>query len=115
MYALNRLSEAYQQARSDPAFQARLDDYLEPARLPDDLALALRKIYSACVAKFAAYADAKRILVLDPHGDLRHQPIDWWKELWSALPPAVDIEKIWSGIFDYVDDELQDWQFERLL
>jgi len=92
-----------------------LDHYLDPAKLPDDLALALRKIYSACVAKFAAYADAKRVLVLDPHGDLRHQPIDWWKELWSALPPATEIEEIWSGIFDYVDDESQDWQFERLL
>jgi hypothetical protein len=93
----------------------RLNDYLDPTRLPEDLARALRKIYSACTAKFAGYADPQRVLILDPHGDLRHQPTAWWTELWSALPPAVEIQEIWSGTFDYIDDESQDRQFERLL
>lgn len=93
----------------------RLDEYLDPAKLPEDLAHAFRNIYSACTAKFAGYANAQRVLILDPHGDLRHQPNDWWTELWSALPPALEIEEIWSGVFDYIDDESQDWQFERLL
>lgn len=91
-----------------------LDDYLDPAKLPEDLRRAMRKIYSACTAKFTYYGAAKRVLILDPHGDLRHQPADWWNDLWSALPPAAEIEEIWSGIFDYIDDESQDWQFERL-
>ena len=91
-----------------------LEDWLSPSEPPDVLASTLQNIYSACVAKFAAYAIARRVLVLDPHGDLRHHFAEWWQELWTALPPPPEIEEIWSGIFDYVDDETQDWQFERL-
>ena len=91
-----------------------LNDYLDPLRPPDGLSLALRKIYVSCAAKFTSYPHARRVLVLDPLGDLRHEPKDWWHSLWSTLSPATEIGEIWSGIYDFVDDESQEWRFECL-
>lgn len=88
---------------------------LDPANPPAALRESLGKIYSGCVKKFSAYVDARRALVLDPHGDLRYEPTEWWQKLWITCPPPTQIQEIWSGIFDYVDEESQDWQFQRLL
>jgi hypothetical protein len=88
--------------------------FLDPANPPQELLKKLRDIYSACTAKFNSYSDACRILVLDPHGDLRHEPKDWWQELWVTCAPPPEIGQIWSGVFDYIDDDSQAWDFERL-
>jgi hypothetical protein len=89
-------------------------EYLDPSNPPEELQAKVGAIYSACVAKFTTYPDATRILVLDPLGDLRHEPTDWWRELWLTCPPPREIGQIWSGVFDYIDDDSQDWSFERL-
>ena len=49
------------------------EDYLDASELPDTLSSAIEKIYSNCSAKFASYADARRILLLDPHADLQRK------------------------------------------
>jgi len=54
------------------------------------------------------------VLVLDPYEDLRDQNGDWWHDLFSATPPPVEIEEIWSGIFDWNEQGSEGWIFERL-
>lgn len=89
-------------------------NYLDPTKLPEQLASALLDIYSKCVKKFASYPHAKRLLSLDPHADLRYKGADWWQGVFSVLPPPADIDEIWSGVLDLVEEDLEDWVFERL-
>ena len=75
---------------------------------------ALQDIYASCLKKFASYAHAKRMLVLDPHGELRYQDAGWWNRVFANVLPPPEIEELWSGIYDWVDDYSQGWMFERL-
>ena len=90
------------------------DDYLDPEALPETLASSIDKICAACSAKFASYGETRRILLLDPHGDLQTETVDWWKKVWAHKPPPPAIGEIWSGVLDWVTDETQDWVFEQL-
>lgn len=90
------------------------DDFLDPSSLPDALETAITKIYGNCTAKFASHLDARRILLLDPHGDLRTESTEWWQKVWVNMPPPPSIPEIWSGILDWVTDDTQDWMFEQL-
>lgn len=87
---------------------------LDPVNPPSALRENLQKIYSGCVKKFGPYLDTRRVLVVGPYGDLRYEPSDWWQKLWITCPPPTEIQEIWSGIYDFVDDESQEWQFARL-
>jgi hypothetical protein len=89
-------------------------DYIDAANLPQHVTSALEIIYSSCVTKFATYSDARRILVLDPHGNLRHQGMEWWRDALSFLPPPPEIDEIWLGMFDWVAENSEGWIFERL-
>ncbi len=89
-------------------------DQLDPTNPPADLASALQKSYLSCAKKFAVHANARRVLLLDPYEDLRHQSADWWHDLFSSLPPPSEIGEVWLGKFDYVTNELRGWTFERL-
>lgn len=91
-----------------------LFDQLVPTNLPVDLISVLQKFYSSCVKKFRLHPHARRLLVLDPYEHLRDQTVDWWHDVFSAIPPPVEIEEIWSGIFDWNDEGTQGWIFERL-
>jgi hypothetical protein len=91
-----------------------LYDYLDPGRLPDALASSIRKIYASCSAKFSWYPEARRILLLDPHGDLRTESADWWQAVLAGSPPPAEIGEIWSGVLDWITDDTEDWIFERL-
>jgi hypothetical protein len=89
-------------------------DCMDPTNLPRPLTSALKKIYSSCVNKFASHSDARRVLVLDPYEDLRYESVNWWRDVFSISPPPVEIDEVWSGIFDWVCEDLQGWMFERL-
>ncbi len=89
-------------------------DCIDAANPPQHIAFALQNIYSSCVKKFATYPNARRILVLDPYGELRYQNADWWRDLFSVLPPPTEIEEIWSGMFDWITEKSEGWTFERL-
>jgi hypothetical protein len=89
-------------------------DYVDPTNLPAQLASALLDIYSRCVRKFASYPEARRVLALDPHADLRYRDKDWWQGAFSALPPPAEINETWLGVFDWVAEDLEGWVFERL-
>jgi hypothetical protein len=89
-------------------------DYVEAKNLAEDVISDLKKIFSGCQKKFASYSNARRVLVLDPFEELRYQTTDWWHDVFSTYSPPTEIDEVWSGIFDYVTDELQGWIFERL-
>lgn len=93
----------------------QLGDFLDPSGLPEPLVFSLNKIFSSCVKKFQSYAHARRILVLEPHGDLQHQPLDWWQDAFRSNVPPAEISEIWAGSFDWVDEYSRGWVFERLL
>jgi hypothetical protein len=89
-------------------------DCVDASDLPEGIALDLKKLYLSCQRKFALYPTARRVLVLEPYEDLRYRGADWWNEVFSSFPPPNEIGEVWSGIFDYVTDELKDWVFEKL-
>jgi hypothetical protein len=89
-------------------------DYIDAANLPQHVTSALQHIYSNCVKKFVPYSNARRILVLDPHGNLRYQGVEWWRDVFSVLPPPTEIDEVWSGMFDWVAENSEGWIFERL-
>jgi hypothetical protein len=90
------------------------DDFLDPDKLPEALVSAIDKIYAGCSAKFASYPEARRILLLDPHGDLQTESTDWWRKVWPSMPPPLAIGEIWSGILEWITDDTQGWEFEQL-
>jgi hypothetical protein len=89
-------------------------DFVDPHSLPEALVTSLNKIFLSCVKKFRNYSHAERVLILDPHGDLRYLGVDWWRDVFSHYAPPAEIGEIWSGVFDWVDDYSQGWMFERL-
>ena len=91
-----------------------LTDLLDPTQLPDDLVSSIQKIFENCSKKFYAYPKHRRILLLDAHGDLRFQSSTWWGEVWATLPPPPEIGEVWSGLYDWIDDEREDWAFTQL-
>jgi hypothetical protein len=90
------------------------DDFLDPGELPGELSSSIEKIYVNCSGKFRPYLECRRILLLDPHGDLQRESTGWWQSVWANLPPPPQIGEIWSGKFDWVDEETKDWTFEQL-
>lgn len=89
-------------------------DFIDPTNLPEQLASALQDIYSRCVKKFASYSEARRVLVLDPHADLRYRGTDWWQSVFSMLPPPAEIQEIWSGVLDWAEEDSARWVFDQL-
>jgi hypothetical protein len=90
------------------------DSFINPNQLPAETAARLDCIFDACVAKFQDWSHARRILVLDQLGALRYNGSDWWKIVFSRHKPPREIDEIWLGIFDWLDDWNQDWIFEKL-
>jgi hypothetical protein len=88
--------------------------YIDPSQLPPALETAVKQIYEACIKKFAQYSSARRILVLDPHGELRYHSANWWNDLFNVYSPPIEAEEIWSGVLDWVDDWEQGWICESL-
>jgi hypothetical protein len=91
-----------------------LRNYIDPVNPSEEFVDALKKIYSSCAAKFTSYPGARRVLLIDPHGDLRSKDSDWWRSIWISFQPPAQIGEIWSGVFDLIHEGLEDWVFERL-
>jgi hypothetical protein len=90
------------------------DDFIDPVLPPKELVEKLRSMFANCADKFSGYPYARRILVIDPVGDLRSKNRDFWEALWKHYSPPPEIGEIWSGICDWVTDTEQDWIFEPL-
>jgi len=89
-------------------------NHLDPADLPKPLKAAIDKIYRNVTAKFTSYQHARRILLLDPHGDLHTEDAEWWHDVFANLAPPPAITEIWSGKLDWVTDETKEWVCEQV-
>ncbi len=64
--------------------------------------------------KFEPYIDARRLLVIEQHGDMRYMGAWWWKRVLELVVPPPEIQELWDGMFDWLDDYEQGWTFEKL-
>jgi hypothetical protein len=87
---------------------------LGPESVATQLQEQTRKIFRSCERKFAAYSGARKVLLLDPQGELRHAPREWFNQLFRLCPPPKVIDSIWSGIFEWLTDQDEGWIFEKL-
>jgi hypothetical protein len=69
----------------------------ERADIQDRLRPQIAKIYEACLKKFASYASDRRVLMLDPHGDVSFNLPGWWKEVFTKYQPPSAIDEVWMG------------------
>jgi hypothetical protein len=90
------------------------DPLASGSKIPPDILESLSELFSACDDKFQDYLKDRRIVVIDPHGDIRYNPDCWWGEVFEALPPPPSISEIWSGTYDWLDEEQQGWMFDKL-
>lgn len=65
---------------------------------------ALQEILASTARKFDGYEHASRILVLDPHGDLRWSGSTTWKEVLAAVRVPTDVDEIWISMHDTITD-----------
>lgn len=81
---------------------------------PDGFLAEVSRLFGACVRKFASYTDARRILVIEQHGDMRYMGAWWWKGVLEAVSVPPQINELWDAMFDWLDDYEQGWTFEKL-
>jgi hypothetical protein len=81
---------------------------------PEGFLKEASRLFSACVAKFEPYMDARRILVVEQFGDIRYMGAWWWKGVLEIVAPPPAITEIWDAMFDWLDDYERDWTFEKL-
>lgn len=81
---------------------------------PRELLSELDRHFTSCELKFRDYLLDRRVLVFDPHGELRYLPGLWWHEAFGLKTPSKEISEVWTGIYDWVTDRHQDWVFERV-
>lgn len=90
------------------------EERLAPSQLMTALCDGIQKCLLACEKKFLEYADERKILLVDPHGELRHLPFEWWDKALCGLPRPFPISEIWLGMFDMVSDVDEGWIFEKV-
>lgn len=81
---------------------------------PEGFVKEVARLFGACVPKFEPYMDARRILVIEQHGDMRYMGAWWWKRVLDVVMPPPEIQELWDGMFDWLDDYQQGWTFEKL-
>ena len=81
---------------------------------PQALLSEIERHFSSCVLKFREYRLYRRVLLLDPHGELRYLPDLWWHRVFQLKTPPEEISEVWAGIYDWVTERGQEWLFEKL-
>ena len=87
---------------------------LDSRGTPHGFLAEVSRLFGACVRKFAPYRDARRILVIEQHGDIRYMGAWWWKRVLEAVSVPPQINELWDSMFDWLDDYEQGWTFEKL-
>jgi hypothetical protein len=64
----------------------------------------LQDILASAARKFEGYEHATRILVLDPHGDLRWSGSATWKKVLAAVKVPCDVDEMWVSMHDTITD-----------
>jgi len=80
----------------------------------EKLSNQLEKIFKARAKKFAGYGSERRILMLDPYGDVAYESPRWWNELFTKYQPPSDVDEIWIG--SYVNDGFgtKEWNIDKV-
>ena len=52
--------------------------------------------------------------VIELHGDMCYMGEWRWKCVLERVSPPPEIQELWDGMFDWLDDEQQGWTFEKL-
>jgi hypothetical protein len=85
-----------------------------PEELGAKLIVQIQKVYAAYVQKFATHAESRRILMLDPHGDIQFKSALWWHQLLKECPPPADIDEVWIGASGANDWGEEEWIIEKV-
>lgn len=88
-----------------------LDLVQEP---PGELLSELDRHLASCGSKSCDYVLDRCVLVLDPHGEIRHLPDIWWHQVFRLRAASRGISEIWTGVYDWVTDRDQAWLFEKI-
>jgi hypothetical protein len=85
---------------------------------PPDLMAAHADVLSELLAhasmKFRDHAASRRVLVLDPHGDLRFTPKEEWSRLLAAVTIPDSVDEIWLSFHDLITDIVCGWIHQPL-
>jgi hypothetical protein len=87
--------------------------WLGPDDFAKDLRKQLEKIYAACIRKFSGYSEARRFLMLDPHGEIQFMGARSWNEIFKLLPPPPEIDEIWIGSSGSNDWGEEEWIIDK--
>lgn len=81
--------------------------------IPDGLAAEFCRLLTSASRKFADYETAKRILVIDFHGDLRH-PSLFIEQLLAVVSIPSNVEEIWMSTYALVTELHYGWIHQQL-
>ena len=87
---------------------------LEPDRAAEMLRSQIENIYAACIRKFADHSESRRILMLDPHGDVQFMDAWWWNRALTNCPPPSGVDEIWIGSNGTDDWGEEEWIIEKV-
>lgn len=82
--------------------------------VPGGMSTELVRLFDSCLQKFLPYLDARRILLIEPQGDIERLPDTWWVRLLEAAPPPAEIDEVWITEYGWVTDFDQPWTFTRV-
>lgn len=85
-----------------------------PDQLPTGLVSEINKRYHECEGKFAEYELDRKILIFEPHGDLKYWDDSWWERASARVQPPKSISEVWLAIHDYVTELDKGWMFTKL-
>lgn len=85
---------------------------LPPPDHASDQAAILADLLNRASDKFRTHADARRLLVLDPHGDLRFTPDDEWARLLSFVAVPANVDEVWISYHDLITDIVCGWMHQ---
>jgi hypothetical protein len=88
------------------------DETPNAEQLPAELVDKVRDVFASTVKKFRAYAHARGILLLDPHGSIRYTGELWWSGVFAVAPVPSSIADVWLAQYNWVTEHKQGWIFE---
>lgn len=69
-------------------------EHIDPNNLPEKLDKQISCIFDACRKKFQPYMNARRILIVEPQGNLCFIGPEWWSVVFHAKMPPIQISEV---------------------
>ena len=92
----------------------RTNDLDNPKEIPQPLLDQIARTFTACVAKFAEYPQARNILLIECFGELLLCGEWWWKFALRKVAPPQEIDEIWKAYYGDLTEEVEGWWFEKI-